>query len=182
MTSLKKLMVIALSIAFYSAIPCLAQEVHTDYDQQTDFTQFHTFCFKQVRASNQLVEGRLRNAITGELTGKGWQVASGQCDVSIAAIGYIRNAQEYTTFYDGLGPGWGWRGRWGWGGWGGGPAITTVQDIPVGTLSIDLFRTSDKALIWRGTSKQGLSNDPQKNVSKLNKAVHKVFKKFPPHK
>lgn len=179
MKTLSKLILTCTAVLCFSGV-CVAQEVHTDYDRQTDFTSFHTFCFTHVHASNQLVEGRLRDAISRELMMKGMQPASEQCDLSVAAIGYVRNAQEYSTFYDGLGMGWGWRGRWGWGGWGGGPAITTVQNIPVGTLSIDLYRTQDKSLVWRGTAQQEISRDPQKNISKLNKAVHKVLDKFPP--
>jgi len=156
------------------------QEVHRDFDDKVDFRSFHTFCFTQVHASNQLVEGRLRDAVSSELVAKGWQPASGQCDVSVAAIGYVKSRQEYNTFYSGMGPGWGWGGRWGWGGWGGSPAITTVNNIPVGTLSIDLYETQNKSLVWRGTSKQELSDDPEKNADKLKKAVHKIFDKFPP--
>ena len=38
----------------------------------------------------------------------------------------------------------------------------------------------DKAFIWRGTASDTLSDDPEKNQKKLDKALAKMLKKFPP--
>ncbi|WP_213807607.1 DUF4136 domain-containing protein [Granulicella sp. dw_53] len=157
----------------------LAQDVHTDFDENANFAQYRTFCYGKVHASNQLVENRIRAAVMRDLTAKGWEQTDAHCDVSVSAVGFVHDKQEYNTFYDGLGPGWGWRGR-GWGGWGGGPAVTTVDNIPVGMLVVDLYDTRSKQLLWRGTSKQDLSDKPEKNAQKLNKAIDKMFDKFPP--
>ena len=62
-------------------------------------------------------------------------------------------------------------------GWG--QAITTPQVYTIGTL-VDLFATSTKQLIWRGVSTETLSEKPEKDTQKLNKAVEKMFKDFPP--
>ena len=107
-------------------------------------------------------------------------------DLTVTAIETTKDKQEYNTFYDGLGgAGFGYRGWRGWGGgWGGGmgDASTTVADVPVGTLLIDLYDGKTHQLVWRGTSHQDLSNKPSKNTSKVDKAVDKMFDKYPPKK
>ena len=84
---------------------------------------------------------------------------------------------QINTFNSG-GP---WGGyRWGWGGYGGGTSTTTVQNIPVGQLVVDMADVKNKAFIWRGTATDTLSDKPEKNQKKLDKALAKMFKNFPP--
>jgi hypothetical protein len=59
-------------------------------------------------------------------------------------------------------------------------ATTTVDNIPVGTLVIDMYDTSTKQLVWRGLATDQLSDKPDKDTKKLEKAVNKMFDKFPP--
>jgi hypothetical protein len=40
----------------------------------------------------------------------------------------------------------------------------------------------DKHLIWRGTASDTISDTPERNEKNLDKAVDKMFKKFPPKK
>ena len=106
------------------------------------------------------------------------QVQSGG-DLAVTAIGNVKNQQEYNTFYDGLGgAGFGW-GRRGWGG-GFGESTTSVQNVPIGTLMVDLYDTSTHQLVWRGTSQEEISSKPDKNTSKVDKSIDKMFDKFPP--
>lgn len=50
----------------------------------------------------------------------------------------------------------------------------------MGTLILDMYDAQTKQLLWRGTSEDTLSDKPQKNENKLDKAVEKMFKNFPP--
>ena len=161
-----------------------AQKVNTDFDHKADFGRYHTFSLIKVEASSPLVEGRLRDGIVNELTHKGMQETPSGGDVSVAATGGRHTEQEYNTFYNNLGGGWGYGGwgRRGWGGWGGGPgqSTTTVQQVPVGSLRIDMFDSGTHQLVWRGIARDQLSDKPEKNTKKLNKALDKMFDKFPP--
>jgi hypothetical protein len=107
-------------------------------------------------------------------------------DMTVTAIESTKDKQEYNTFYDGLGgAGFGYRGWRGWGGgWGGGigDATTTVNQVPVGTLMIDLYDGKTHQLVWRGSSHQDLSTKASKNTSKFDKAVDKMLKEYPPKK
>jgi hypothetical protein len=83
-----------------------------------------------------------------------------------------RNRAEYDTFYEGLGPGWRWHG------WGG-IATTTIETVPVGTLVVDIYETGTHHLVWRGMAHDTLSDNPNTNAKKLEKAIDKMFRKFP---
>ena len=50
----------------------------------------------------------------------------------------------------------------------------------VGTLVVDLSDGSQKKLMWRGTATDTLSDKSDKNSKKIDKAVEKLFKKYPP--
>ena len=51
-----------------------------------------------------------------------------------------------------------------------------------GTLVVDISNGQSKALIWRGTAADTLSDNPDKNTKKIEKAVEKMFKNYPPKK
>jgi len=163
-----------------------AQDVKTDYSHKADFASYHTFSFGRVQTSDPLYEQRVRRDVTQQLTSKGWQKVPSGGDVTVTAIGNTKTKQEYDSFYNGLGGdgfGWGgWGGGWGMGGWGGGmgDTTTTVNNIPVGTLLIDLYDNHTKQLIYRGREEGSVSNNQKKDTKNLEKAIDKMFKDFPP--
>ena len=76
--------------------------------------------------------------------------------------------------------GYGWRG-WGGAGMGmGGTAHTTTTEYTVGTLVVDIFDAKTRQLLFRGTAQDEISDKPEKNVKKVQKAADKMFKNFPP--
>lgn len=151
-----------------------AQDVNTDYDKNVVFERYHTYSWGKVQTSNPLWQSRIEDAVDKSLSEKGWQKVQSGGDVVVAAVGATQNQQEYQTFYDGMG---GWR----WGGFGN-MATTTVQNYKIGTLVVDMYDASNKHLIWRGAASETLSKDPEHNEKNLDKAVDKMFKKFPPKK
>jgi hypothetical protein len=173
----------ATTLAATLTLPLAAQDVKTDYDHKADFHAYHTFSFHKIHASDPLFESRIHDEIASQLTARGLQMVPSGGDLNIAAIGGMSTQQEYSTFYDGLGGfGFGWRGWRGWGGgWAGpGETTTTVTQIPVGTLVVDLYDHNTHQLVWRGTASDQLSNKADKNTKKLDKAIDKMFDKVPP--
>ena len=154
-----------------------AQQVKTDYDRSTNFGQYKTYSWEQVKTKDLLLVDRIKNAVYAALSAKGWKQVDSGGDVSIIAIEMTQNQQTLNTFYDGFGGGWGWR-RFGGGGFG--EATTTTETYKVGTLVVDLFDTKTKKLVWRGSSSDTLSNNSNKNIKNLDEGVEKMFKKFPP--
>ncbi|MFZ0480124.1 MAG: DUF4136 domain-containing protein [Terriglobales bacterium] len=161
----------AVSIAVIVSICGLAQDVKTDYDHHANFAQYHTYYWEKVKTSDPLWQSRIQEAVDRDLQSKGWQRVDNGGDVAITAVGSAKDQQEYQTFYDGLG---GWR----WGGFG--ETTTQVQNYRVGSLVLDLYDAHQKQLIWRGVSSDTLSDKPEKNEKKLDKAVDKMLGHFPP--
>jgi hypothetical protein len=173
---------LALGAAMLITPAIKAQKVSTDFDHSANFETYHTFSFYRVKTANPLFEQRVKDAITRDLQGRGWQMVPSGGDIAVTAIGDVQNTNEYTTFYNNLGPGFGWRG---WGGWGGGwgttTATTTTDTIPVGTLMVDLYDTRTHNLVFRGRATDELHvKHTEKNIEIVNKSVDKMFEHFPP--
>ncbi len=153
-----------------------AQDVKTDYNTTTDFSQYKTYRWiKEPQTSNPLTRQRVIDDVDAALKARGLQLVTDDADLSIAAHAATKEQQTLDTFYDGFGGGWGWR----WGG-GFGSATTTTETYEIGTLVVDIFDSRTKEAIWRGTASKTLSGNPQKNAASLNRAVEKMFKNFPP--
>jgi hypothetical protein len=163
--------------SFLVAALANAQKITTDYNHSAPFAQYHTYSWGQVSTSDPLNVQRVKDAVDHALSAKGWQMVSSGGSVTITAVGATHTKQEYNSFYDGLG-GFGWRRGWGGGGFG--ETTTTVDQIPVGTLVIDMYDGNSKQLVWRGMATDTLSSKPEKNTQMLDKAIGKLFDKFPP--
>ena len=173
---------VSLVLFLLSATAAFATEVKTDYDRAADFGRYKTFCWQKVETQDPLWIERIKGAVSSALTAKGWsQVESGSgCDVTVVAMEMRRDHDTVNTFYDNFGGGW---GGWGWRGFGAGgfgEATTTTETYQTGTLVVDLFDGKTKNLVWRGCATDTLSDKSDKNIKKLNNAVHNLFEHFPP--
>ena len=166
-------LVVALLVLGWASVS-FAQDVHVDWDKHATFERYHTYCWDKVQTSNPLWKNRIQDAVDKALQAKGWQRVDEHGDATIFVVGSTQNQQEYQTFYNGMVGGW----RWG----GFGETTTTVETYKVGTLVVDLYDSGNKQLIFRGTASDSLSSNPDKNEKKLEKAVDKMFKNFPPEK
>jgi hypothetical protein len=151
------------------------QHIQTDFDHQANFSQYKTYSWQEIKASNSLWGDRIKEAVNAQLGSKGWiQVDSGG-NVVIVAIKTTQTERTLQTFYDGMGGGWRWRGFGGFG-----ESTTTEQDYKEGTLVVDMYDASTKQLIWRGSAEEMLSDKAENNEKNLDKGVAKMFKSFPP--
>ena len=158
---------------------CASVDVHTDYDNSVDFSQYTTYFWKKLpESSNSLMNSRIVSAVDGQLYAKGWrQVPESQAQTALAGIVTVRDGQRVDTFHNNWGPGWGV----GWGAGGiHGMSSSRVLNYQIGTLIIDLYDTKSKNAIWRGTASDIISNDPSAMQRSLNGGVQKMFANFPP--
>jgi len=162
-----------LAIAPVAALLIWAADVKTDYSHSADFGKYRTYSWMRVDAGDNLWQDRIMQDVDAALTSKGWEKVPSGGNASVAAIGSTQNERQLNTFYDNFGGGWFWGGF-------DGTATTTVENIPVGTLVVDIFDSQSKKLIWRGKAEAGLSDKPEKNEKKLKDAVADLFKNFPP--
>jgi len=156
----------------------LAVDVKTDYDKAADFGAIKTFSVKVGTGwGNEISEKRVVDAVTAQLTAKGWTPApEGEADALVVLHGATSEKQTLTTFYDG----WGGYGWYGWGGATMGSATTTSYTYTVGTLVVDVFHAKSKQLMWRGSVEDELKNSVEKREKQLKKAMSKLFYTFPP--
>src|ERR1700712_296117 len=111
--------------ALLFATVLFSQQVKTDYDRATDFNQYKTYSWEKVQTQDPLWVDRIKDAVNGDLTAKGWTMVPSGGDVSVVAIEMTKNQQSLDTFYNGFGGGWRWGG-------GLGDATTTVHNYKVG--------------------------------------------------
>jgi hypothetical protein len=149
--------------------------VKTDYDHKADLNRYKSYSWISAKGSNDLWSDRIMQAVDGQLAAKGWTKVAAGGDATVSAFGRTENEQTIQTYYDGFGGGWGWRGFGGLA-----ETTTTVENTPVGSLTVDLFDGQTKHLVWRGTSTETLSSKPDKNEKKLEKSVEEMFMHFPP--
>ena len=154
-----------------------AQDVKIDFDKAFDFSTVKTYSIKiGTTWGNNLSERRVLTEIDEAIAGKGWKkVDEGQANIHVILHGATQTKRTASTFYSGMG-GYGYR----YGGMGMGTASTVVNEYTVGTLVVDMFDAKSKNLVFRGTAEDEISDNPERNAKRLEKASTKMFKDFPP--
>lgn len=163
---------------------CSTVETKADWDTGVDFGQYKTFSIIPAKeVQNPMVRQRVESAIVATLAEKGLAKAGEDADLLVGAYGSVSSQTQIDSYgYGGYGYGYG--GAWAHGYWGGGMGMTTttVREVPVGTLVIDLVDAKAKKLVWRGTASSVISgsSSPEQMQQKINGAVDKMFYKYPP--
>jgi hypothetical protein len=163
----------------FLGVAAFAQDVKTDYDKSADFGAIKTFSVKIGTSwNNQISEKRVTEEIEQTLTEKGWTKNDANPDALVLLHGATEKQKSLNTFYSGGYGGYRYRG---WGGMGRmGTATTTTSEYTVATLVVDIFDAKSKALLFRGTAADEISDKAEKNIKKVEKASSKMFKDFPP--
>ncbi|MGD9346056.1 MAG: DUF4136 domain-containing protein [Candidatus Aminicenantes bacterium] len=173
-----------ISLLIFSA-SCTSTKVQFDYDRQEDFSQFRTYSFIPLPDNlkteiSPMVVRRIEEAIALTLGDKGFQRTEASPDFLVAI--HLESKDKFDV------QNWGytyapydlyWRGAgyWGTGG-------ITVQQYQQGTLIIDVVKTADKELVWRGVGTKALSPNPTPKTMdrNVNEVVSKILADFPPQK
>ncbi len=160
-----------------------AQDVRYNYLQGTEFSKYKSYKWVQVpgvQYPNQILDGQIKQAIDAQLSMKGLaRTDSDNAELYVTYQLAINQERQWNTFSTG-GDAWGWGG---WGGWGGMQSTTaTSSTINIGNLDLDFYDVALKKQIWRGEATKTLnpSKDPQKNQKRLEKAMAKLLKNYPP--
>src|SRR5258708_37588534 len=129
----------SIAVVFALTAASFAQQVKTDYDHKANFGQYKTYSWEKVQTKDPLMVDRIKEAVNGGLTAKGWAQVDSGGDVSVMAIEITQNQQTLNTVYGGFG------GGRRWGGFGGfGDATTTTETYQVGSLVVDLVHGQTK--------------------------------------
>jgi hypothetical protein len=186
--SKNSLIVMATALLLLGCVSASAQDIKYNFAPGTDFAKYKTYKWvriPKVEYPNQILDDQIMQAIDAQLALKG--LTKTESETADLYVGYqtaLSQEKQFNSYSTDMGGGWGY-GRWGgWGGYGGGMSSTTTTSstINVGTLNIDIYDVAAKNQIWRGaaTKTLGSGKDPAKVNKNLNKAMAKLFKKYPP--
>jgi hypothetical protein len=171
-----KTLVPMLGLALASATAS-AQKVTYDYDKGTDFAKIRTYAWAhtQVEVQDELNHRRIVAAVDSQLSAKGLTRVQegGMADVLVAyGAGFERNLAINGSSSDWGGPFY--RGSR--------TGSARTEEIVTGTLAVGMIDPETKAVVWRGTATRDLDPNasPEKRDKNVNKAVAKMFEKYPP--
>ena len=178
----KRLATLALAMVLTPAL-ALAQKTSYDFDKTANFAGFKTYALKDgTKVGQPLIDDRIVAAIDTQLAAKGLTKSDASPDVFVVYHVAFDKQKDISTFSSGYGGGYGGYGwRYG-GGWAGGSSTTTVRDILVGTLVVDIADAKKGELAWRGmaTKEVDTQANPEKRDKSINSAMQKIFKNYPP--
>lgn len=158
------------TILFLGAV-ALAQDIHFNYDRSANFSAYKTYQWVESRTgavSDQLLDQNIKRAVDAQFALKGMQRVESGGDVTVTYQAAIDREKQFDAF--GTGPRF----------YGSGRVSTTT--IEVGKLVVDVSDPARNQIVWRGFASKTLdiSKDPEKNYEKLQKAMAKLFKNYPP--
>ena len=159
-------------------VACSSLQTHSDWDPAANFGSFRTYMWKnQTPLKNQLLDQRIVQAINQQMAAKGLKQVDSGADIFVTYHGSVSEQLNMTT----TSMGYGWGGWYGPGYGAGGVQNTTVQQIPVGTLVVDLVDIKTNQMVWRSTATDDLrqSDNPQQAQQRVDNAVKAMFSRWP---
>ena len=165
----KTILAVAATLAL-APVCVRAQDVSVNYDKTYDFSKIKTFAVQVGSpAQDPFLQKYLVSSVTKAFAGKGWAEAeAAAADATVMLHPKSETRKKLDTYGTG-----GWR-------MGGGMSSAQLSDYKVGTLVIDVFETKTKTLLFRGTASDEMADKAEKNEKKIDKAVAKTLKDFPP--
>ncbi len=173
-------------LVLLGGISAAAQDIKYNFMPGTDFSKYKTYRWARVpnvQYPDQIIDTQITQAIDAQLATKGLSKSGGDtADLVVTYQAAVSQEKQWNSFSTGDG-GWGY-GRWGgWGGYGGMSSTTTTSEtINIGTLDVDIYDSAARNQVWKGqaTKTLGSGKDPAKVNKNINKAMEKLFKKYPP--
>ncbi len=145
--------------------------------RSVDFEQFKTYSWTEgTPAPTPEAEKKIRSAIESQLESRGLRKVEERGDLLVAT--HVSLGSEKREDVDILGV----RDRFADATDDSGREGDYVRELEVGTLVVDMLDGVSKLNIWRGTATRLLAGDPEGSEKRINKAVGKMFKDFPPGK
>ena len=163
------------------AVTVNAQKVKVSSDPACDFSRYKTYAWDEGTLANPLIKQYIVTAVDKEMSTKGLRKVESEPDLLLTTL--TATVSDLTMTNPSWAPGLNSIAT-------GIPASSQSWPVTKGTLVIDISDAKTKNGVWRGTASHTLENGPTgdrvrdaKQVEKpINKAVQKMFKKFPPSK
>lgn len=179
---------------FLFVVVCLAsasahaQKLDLDWDKKVNFASYKTYSWgKGTPAPNPVSDQRIIAGVEAKLAASGWRKVESDPDVVVLYHVSVSPQTTIETYavggpYDGYQYGlYTFGGAYFSGTIGEGIPKEKIKTITVGELVVVIGDVKSKNFIWRGAVKDTLKDrDPNKIKKKIEKALSKMFKDFPP--
>ena len=164
-------LLLLIAVAFFMSQGLMAQQVHYNFMPGTDFSKYHTYKWVNIGGAHpdQIMDAEIKQAIDSQLAAKGMTKTDG--DKADLYIGYQTAVHEETQWDVEGSRAFGMAsGSW------------TSSTISVGTLVLDMYDPGRKQLVWTGSATNTIDtgSDHEKHMKKLDKAMAKLLKNYPP--
>jgi hypothetical protein len=172
-----------LLLAVLSGIACQSIQVEAEFRRNFRFASVRTYAWLPDPPGhagdpilhNDLIDGRVRNAVDRELQTMGYQkVAVDEADVHVTY--YLSLATEVS--WQMVSRSYHYQGGF----FDDHTTQTALRRVERGTLLLDVLEPERRRLVWRGTARAGVrrDSDPERREQKINDAVAKTLAQFPP--
>ena len=161
------------SLSFLLLSSCSSMRVMSDYEKNTDFSQYRTYTV--VKPDKDLPSGlstlnqqRIENAIKMSFARKDFQYTDQQADIAISYFVTINTEQAYDTYSTYYG-----RRR-------NGLILTDVniREYKEGILVIDLIDTKTQQVVWHGAATDTVSETMKNLEQKIKAAVASISEQY----
>ena len=163
--------VLVVALLLLTAGTLAAQDVRYNFMPGADFSKYHTYKWVNTGRAHpdQIMDAEIKQAIDSQLAAKG--MTKTDSDKVDLYIGY-QTAVRQETQWD----------AWGSRAFGMGSASWTSSTISVGTLVLDMYDPGTKQLVWTGSATNTIDtgSNQEKHMKKLDKAMAKLLKNYPP--
>ena len=85
------------AVLLASSLVALGDNVRTDYNHQSNFSQYHTYSWGKVQTTNPFYVARIQQAVNKQLQSKGWQLMPSGGSVTVFATDNLHNQKETQT-------------------------------------------------------------------------------------
>jgi uncharacterized protein DUF4136 len=178
---MRKCLLLAI-VLFTLGVGCVAaQSASVTFDKNTDFYKYKTYKWVSIKDASpveELTADQLVGTVEAALAKKG--LTKSNADNVDLLIGYqvAKNGDKHLNHYA-VGSAYGSAA--------GATSATggaTTTSVHSGQLVLDMYDSGKKQLVWRGVVSDAIDpNDkPEKKQKRMDKAVEKLLKDYPPQK
>lgn len=169
---------------------CFAMKVSSSHDTSASFSSLKTYAWIPrpkrdpilSRIDDEFVQARVQDAVDSQLAAKGYEKrSSGAPDFLVRYYATLRTktsvqTEYYDTYRYSGDPSDRYRGGLAE------PPRTYAYDSDEASLILDFVHPETQRRIWRGTAQAAVDSSwsQRKKTAKINKAVRRMLKRFPP--
>lgn len=158
-------------------VSCSPFNVVSDYDRNTNFSQYRTFSINTNELGlNDIDKSRVTSELANQLAIKGFHLNESSDIIIYIKANHQTVTNQYVTPSVNLG-GWG-RGF----GWGLGLGRIFSNQYNVGTLIFDFIDAKTGKLVWQGKGKGIRVDSPQSKQQQIPQLISEMLKNYPPTK